>query len=114
MTIHLTAAMERLANQQKAKVIVICATGIGSSQMLKNRLEHELGSKIVIEDMISYYEISEQKLAGIDLIISSIKVPDVVLNIPIVTVSVFLDKKDIQKINRQLKQYKIKNSMVAY
>jgi lichenan operon transcriptional antiterminator len=58
--------------------------------------------------MISYYEISEQKLAGIDLIISSIKVPDVVLNIPIVTVSVFLDKKDIQKINRQLKQYKIK------
>ncbi|MFZ4847035.1 BglG family transcription antiterminator [Enterococcus casseliflavus] len=108
LTIHLTAAMERLANQQKARVLVICATGIGSSQMLKNRLEHELGSKLVIEEMISYYEISEQKLAGIDLIISSIKVPDVVLNIPIVTVSVFLDKKDIQKINRQLKQYKTK------
>ncbi|WP_067838991.1 BglG family transcription antiterminator [Amphibacillus sediminis] len=102
LTIHLAAAVERYYNGQKARVLVICATGLGSSQMLKTRLEHELGSKILIERVISYYEISEQSLEEIDLIISSINLPNVIHNIPIVHVSVFLDDHDIKTIEHEL------------
>ncbi|WP_440894863.1 BglG family transcription antiterminator [Amphibacillus sp. Q70] len=106
ITIHLTAAVERFYNEQKARVLVICATGLGSSQMLKNRLERELGSKIYIEKVISYYEIADQDLSKIELIISSINVPHLSLNIPIVNVSVFLSEEDIKKINHELSAFK--------
>jgi lichenan operon transcriptional antiterminator len=106
VTIHLTAAVERFFNNQKARVLVICATGLGSSQMLKIRLEHEFSSKIMITSVIGYYELSNQKLGDVDLIISSITLPMAGYNIPIVHVSVFLDEKDIQRINHELSKHK--------
>lgn len=57
--------------------------------MIKNRLEREFGSRILIEKVISYYEIAEQDLSQIDLVISSINLGNIVLNAPIVNVSVF-------------------------
>lgn len=102
LTIHLTAAVERYHNDQKARVLVICATGLGSSQMIKNRLEREFGSKILIDKVISYYEIADQDLDQIDLIISSINLPNVIHHTPIVYVSVFVGEEDIKKINHEL------------
>lgn len=106
LAIHITAAVERYFNEQKTHVLVICATGLGSSQMIKNRLEREFGSRILIEKVISYYEIAEQDLSHIDLVISSINLGNVVLNAPIVNVSVFLGKDDIQKINHEISSNK--------
>ncbi len=102
LTIHLTAAVERYHKEQKARVLVICATGLGSSQMIKNRLEREFGSKILIDKVISYYEIADQDLDQIDLIISSINLPNVIHHTPIVYVSVFVGEEDIKKINHEL------------
>lgn len=102
IAIHFIAAVERFCNEQKAHVLVICATGLGSSQMLKNRLERELGSKIYIEKVISYYEIVDQDLSEIDLIISSINVPTILLGVPIVTVSVLLNEQHIESINQAI------------
>ena len=106
LAFDITAAVERYFNEQKTHVLVICATGLGSSQMIKNRLEREFGSRILIEKVISYYEIAEQDLSHIDLVISSINLGNVVLNAPIVNVSVFLGKDDIQKINHEISSNK--------
>lgn len=106
LAIHITAAVECYFNEQKTHVLVICATGLGSSQMIKNRLEREFGSRILIEKVISYYEIAEQDLSHIDLVISSINLGNIVLNAPIVNVSVFLGKDDIQKINHEISSNK--------
>ena len=106
LAIHITAAVERYFNEQKTHVLVIGATGLGSSQMIKNRLEREFGSRILIEKVISYYEIAEQDLSHIDLVISSINLGNIVLNAPIVNVSVFLGKDDIQKINHEISSNK--------
>ncbi|MDN6470466.1 MAG: BglG family transcription antiterminator [Tetragenococcus koreensis] len=106
LTIHLSAAMERYFNEQKAHIIVICATGLGSSQLLKMRIEHELGSKVVIDHVIGYYEISEYMLKNADLIVSSITLPQSVPLIPVVHVSVFLGEDDIQAINHELAKIK--------
>ena len=84
LAIHITAAVERYFNEQKTHVLVICATGLGSSQMIKNRLEREFGSRILIEKVISYYEIAEQDLSHIDLVISSINLGNIVLNLSLI------------------------------
>ena len=106
LAIHITAAVERYFNDQKTHVLVICATGLGSSQMIKNRLEREFGSRILIEKVISYYEIAEQDLSQIDLVISSLNLGNIVLNAPIVNVSVFLGEEDIKKINHEISSTK--------
>lgn len=106
IAIHLVAAVERYFNNQKAKVLVLCATGLGSSQVLKMRIENELGSKVIVEQVIGYYEIDEDKLTGIDLIVSTIAVPKENCLVPIVQVSVFLGEEDIQKINYELSRLK--------
>lgn len=102
ITIHLAAAIERFINQQKSRILVICATGLGSSQMLKARLENELGTKIVIQRVIGYYELTQESLVDIDLIVSSIALPKFLHQTPIVHVSVFLDEDDIRTIHHEL------------
>lgn len=106
IAIHVLAAIERFMNRQKVHVLVICATGLGSAQMLKMRLENEFGNKMVINDVISYYEITDEKLKGIDLVVTSIHLANVVFNVPIIQVSVFLNADEIQRINAAISQYK--------
>ncbi|MGO1590016.1 MAG: BglG family transcription antiterminator, partial [Alkalibacterium gilvum] len=99
LSLHIIAALERTTSREKKNTLVICATGLGSSQMLKVRLEHELGTKLNIVKVISYYEICDEVLEGIDLIVSSIDLSNVVFNIPVVNVSVLLNEADIKLIN---------------
>lgn len=102
IALHIIAAHERQMNKKRLNTLVICATGVGSSQMLKIRLENELGTKLVIDDVISYFEITDEKLKGIDLIVSSIDLSNFVFNIPIVNVSVLLNEDDVKEINQQI------------
>lgn len=100
ISLHLIAALERTVRNEKKNTLVICATGLGSAQMLKVRLENELGSKLNIVKIISYYEIKDEVLKDIDLIVSSIDLSNVVFNIPVVNVSVLLNEEDIKIINQ--------------
>lgn len=98
IALHFMAAKERYKEQQKYNVLVICATGYGSAQMLKSRIENELGNLISITDVIGYYEINDEKLKGIDFIVSSIDLSNLIFNIPVFTVSVFLTDDELQEI----------------
>ncbi|MCF0239130.1 MAG: transcription antiterminator, partial [Streptococcus gallolyticus] len=60
IALHFMAAKERYKEQRKYNVLVICATGYGSAQMLKSRIENELGNLISITDVIGYYEINDE------------------------------------------------------
>lgn len=98
--LHILAAVERYKLASKLKVIVICATGLGSAQMLKNRLENEFSNSLSIESVISYYQLNGEMLKDIDLIISTIDISTTFYSVPVVNVSVFLNKEDIDLINK--------------
>ena len=93
--LHFMAAIERYKDNKKLNVLVICATGYGSSQMLSIRLKKEFGQHINIVDVIGYYEITDEILKDVDLIISSIDLFTIVFNVPVIHVSVFLNEKEI-------------------
>lgn len=111
ITLHVLAAIERKASQNKPRVLVVCATGIGSAMMLKNRLENVFGSSLVIADVVGYYDLNVEKLRDIDLIISSINLSNLLFLTPVVNVSVFLTQEDVDNIRQYLNQPKPVNSM---
>lgn len=100
IVLHFMAAKERYKEQRKYNVLVICATGYGSAQMLKSRIENELGNLVSITDVIGYYEINDEKLKGIDFIVSSIDLSNLMFNIPVFTVSVFLNDEELKDIKQ--------------
>ncbi|MWP49982.1 PRD domain-containing protein [Gilliamella sp. Lep-s21] len=102
LTLHFLASIEKLKNEQKAKVLIICATGLGSAQLLKNRVECEFNERIKIVATQGYYEIDLALLDKIDFIISSVDLSSKVFKVPVFQVSVFFTENDIQKIRRHL------------
>lgn len=108
VALHFMAARERYNEDKKYTILVICATGYGSAQLLKSRLEKEFGQKIRIANVIGYYEISDDKLKGVDFIVSSIDLSNLMFNIPVFTVSVFLDDDDLLTIRKGIKSIKVK------
>lgn len=98
LSLHFMAAIERMREKNKLQVLVICATGYGSAQLLKNRIEKEFGDYLHVVSEVGYYEMSDTVLQGIDLIISSVNLASVIFGIPFLHVSVFLSKDDVNAI----------------
>ena len=108
LTLHFLAAFEKYQTQKKIKALVICATGIGSAQLLKVRINKEFGKYINITDVMGYFEIDKNNLDDIDLIISSVDLSTIVPNVPVVHVSIFLNEKDITNIRNQIGKFSVK------
>ncbi|WP_282920737.1 BglG family transcription antiterminator [Ignavigranum ruoffiae] len=111
VVLHILAAIERYYQQRKLNILVVCATGYGSAQMLRNRLEHEFGHQLKIKDVISYYDITDEYLKNVDLVISSINLDNLYLPIPVLTVNVLLDKEDVNLIRGYLKDIDHRDSI---
>jgi lichenan operon transcriptional antiterminator len=98
LTLHLMAAIERNKVAQKIRVIVICATGFGSAQLLQTRLIKEFGERIEIIGVFGYFELNLESIQSADAIITSIDLSQLVFAIPVIHVSVFFDERDILKV----------------
>ena len=112
VALHFMAALERLKEEKKYNVLVICATGFGSAQLLKNRVQHELGHLLHLVDVVGYYDLNDQILQGIDYIISSIDLSNLVFSIPVRTVSIFLSNEEVQLIKEDLENLHRSTSLV--
>lgn len=106
IALHFLASMERLKEKSRCryKILVICATGYGSAQLLRNRIEKELGDIVSIVDVIGYYDINDQMLKNIDFIISSIDLSKLIFTVPTYTVSVFFKNEEVQMIQQAIKE----------
>lgn len=88
-------------NREKKRILIVCSSGIGISQLLKNRIENKIKS-IVIIDTLPNIEIENRELNNIDLIISTIELDEIKIKKPIVYVTALLNDEDIKKINQKL------------
>lgn len=73
--LHFAAALERLKDTNKSKIkraILICTVGIGTSLLLKVKLETKFKDKLKIINNIPYYEFKDNMLLDIDFIITTI------------------------------------------
>ncbi|PTV94084.1 BglG family transcriptional antiterminator [Halanaerobium saccharolyticum] len=101
IAMHIGAAVERKnikpAAAQKLKAALVCSTGIGTTQILAERIKNEF-SNLEIVDSYSYHDIeyNDFKLNEIDFIISTIELPEIELKN--VQVNPLLKEEDIENI----------------
>jgi len=100
--IHFATAMEReRLKENKLKIYVVCATGTGSSQLLQYKLRSEFSSQLEIIGVTNFYELDSIPFAEIDIIISTIPLPDD-LPVEVLNVNLILGQKDISKIKNYI------------
>ncbi|MBF0579101.1 transcription antiterminator [Erysipelotrichaceae bacterium RD49] len=100
LTIHAGAAVERLAQKTKHRKLdtgVLCASGIGTSAMMKARLERTFPGRMNLQTL-SFSQLAD--LPPLSLLISSYPLTD--LSIPVVRVSPLLTTQDLDAIRQML------------
>lgn len=103
ITMHFAAALHL---QQKnlvscPKILLVCASGLGTSRLLKARLQYYFEDFEVV-DVISYQHLDEYlSNPFIDLIISTIPIKSE--SIPVIEVSLLLGKEEIEVLSQYLK-----------
>lgn len=112
IAMHIGAALQRKESfkKQTYRVVVSCATGIGTSQLLASRLDKEFDN-IIIADVISTMHINEKILdeMAVDFIISTVPIERAAL--PIVVINPLLLERDKEKITSLLKEIKPNNAV---
>ncbi len=102
LALHFQLALERKNNFKMSKVLTVCASGAGTSRILKFKLEKQFKDKIQVVDSCSLAELSEIDLSKYDLIISTIHLPKQI--IPVLVVNCLLTDTDYQAINSFLNE----------
>lgn len=90
--LHLAAAVER--NKNPLKTLIVCASGIGTSQFLSVRLEKSF-RQIDIVDVISIIELKHREIDDVDIVISTVPVECAK---PVLMISPLLNQNDIRRI----------------
>lgn len=81
------------------KVLVVCHSGYGTSQLLAEKLKHEF-SVLHIVDVVSLRKAEHMELTDIDYIISTIPIP--IKNIKYILISALLTEQDISDIRNSI------------
>lgn len=103
IAIHIGGALQRASFVDKKKVfntIIVCTSGIGTSMLIKSKLENIFKDKLKIVKVIPAYLAPYINALDIDFIISTVEVD--IENIPVINVSPFLNDKEIKIIEKYM------------
>ena len=97
IAVYYQTMLEKIAVRKR--VLVVCHSGFGTSQLLAAKLQNEFAF-IEIKDVVSSRKVKLMDLSGIDLIISTI--PIEAEEIPYVVISSLLTERDVKLIRNCL------------
>lgn len=102
IVLHLASSIEKL-NEKNCKIrcLVICPTGVSSSNLLRNRLIKMYSDKINVIGCLSMQQLNDIREELVDLIISTVPL-EKNLKVKTIECSPFLLKDDINKLNKTL------------
>lgn len=100
IVIYFIASMDSLS-KHSISVLVVCSTGIGSSKMLRSRLEREF-SEIDVKKIISLHKLHDEDLRQYDLIISTVPI-DMAEN-KYLCVSPLLNAEEKENVKKKINQ----------
>lgn len=93
LTLHFCGALERantIQSNKEIRAIVVCTTGLGTSVLLKAKLQSKINLNIKVVGVYAMYQLDDIEFTDIDIIISTVplskrySIPDVVIT-PIVS-----------------------------
>lgn len=95
-----------LIRAQKLNVLVVCSTGVGTSELIKVKLQENF-TDINVVDTVSSRTLKKKiaiKEQNIDAILSTININESEVDVPILNISPLLTKNDLFIINQLLKE----------
>ena len=103
IALHIGVALERMENKNKKikRVLLVCASGVGSAKLLHCRINNLFRDELQVMDTISYYKLAEYDLSNIDFIISTIAIKEKI-QVPVHVVDTFLNTEDYKTIKNIL------------
>jgi Transcriptional antiterminator len=93
IALHLGAAVER--QKKPLRALVVCTSGIGTSQLLAAKLERHF-RQIEIKDIVSVISLKDSQLEDVDIIISTVPVE---AEKPVLNVSPILTENDLKRLD---------------
>lgn len=105
IALHIEAAIERAKDSKldKKKVIFVCSTGIGTSQLVSSKLKR-IFKNLEIVDILSSFDLENKVFDNIDLIITTI--PLALDFTPVIRVNPLLLEEDIDNIGKFMSKTK--------
>ncbi|UFT99145.1 BglG family transcription antiterminator [Radiobacillus kanasensis] len=98
LALHIGAAMERRKLESGPKrCLIVCASGMGSAQLLNYKVQAKFGSKIKVMGTTEFYKLNQVDFENVDFVISSIPIRES-LPVPVIEVNTILGEGDLQKI----------------
>ena len=108
LALHFCGARERYQKrEEQLQVLLVCTTGIGTSILLKTKIQANFSQSIHVVDTVSYYHLEKYDLSGIDLIISTIPLEKQLTQVPSIYVSPLVTEDELQKIKGYVHQKKL-------
>ncbi len=102
LALHIGAAIERRKiTSGPLRCLVVCASGLGTAQLIYYRLKNRFGESLDVVGTTEYYKLKKRSLEGIDFIISSIPIKEK-FPVPILEVNAVLSSNDMEKVDRFL------------
>lgn len=102
IALHFGAAIERAKLQTKPKrCLIVCTTGLGSSQLLLYKMRAKFGSQLTIIGATELHNLSKYDQDTIDLIVSTVPLPESI-NIPHIVINTLLGANELEKIEEML------------
>ena len=101
IAVHVGGAVERYSSNKKRKVfkvIIVCASGAGTSMLINTKLQQLFKDRIEIVKIIPSYLIDYIDSASVDFLISTM--PLEYDKMPVINVSPFLTEKEIKIIEK--------------
>ncbi|MCM8711528.1 BglG family transcription antiterminator [Clostridium sp. SYSU_GA19001] len=112
MALHFALAIERFHEKTKSKnIIVVCASGAGSSQILLYKLKQKFKNYINNIKVAKLYELLEIDQSKFDFIISTVPIT-FKTKIPVINVQYFLTEEDIDLVRNIFTEKEIEYSFI--
>lgn len=114
LALHIGAAIERKKLKTGPKrCLVVCASGLGTAQLIYYRLKSYFGSNLEVVGTTPLYKLKDIDLKGIDFIVSSILIKQSI-DIPVIQVNAVLKEQDLKTIERFLFHQNSKQPLLTY
>lgn len=103
IALHIGGALERIDKSDEKKVyktIIVCTSGVGTSMLIKSKLENIFKERLEIIKVIPSYLVDYINVLDIDFVISTVEVN--LDNINVIKVSPMLTDRDIKLIEKYI------------
>ncbi len=103
LALHFSLALERQKTKRRKRIVVICASGAGTSKLLAYKLKKRFSDTAETIDTMSYFDLQAAPDCGYDLILSTVPISFRV-SAPVIRIREIPNDSDLDKVDAAMNE----------